>query len=409
MTSNIQFVSELATAIPVASAPGKVRLFRDVTDGLLKFKDNTGAVFPIAGAQDYKDAVRVASSTALPAYTRVANTITATLNGALPAQDGVTLILNDSLLYFGGVGLTEKDNGIYVVTQVGNGGLPFILDRRADFATSSQISPGMVVPTGPEGAAHSKKLFILTTPPPVVLNSSGITFETIGGFGFTFTDIDHEVTIPAKQAMLFVDDVVVEDNGDLNLEGDVTPAREEDNYSVNFIPTRSVRVVQENDQMLYTDSMQIDGDLVVDGDIIDATPFDGFDILAALNAVGVELTQLDDSALIGTVQTTNNIPTTLATYATATNGRVIALRAKIIARETTGTEDVGHWLAEVTIKRNSAGVVTVSEDLIIKSFKDNVNWDIQFTVSGTNVLVRVVGDVGNTVEWRLIGSVSEHG
>lgn len=283
MTSNIQFVSELAGLIPVASAPGKVRLFRDVSDGLLKFKDHTGAVFPIAGTQDYKDAVRFATAAALPAYTRVGNQITANANGVLPAIDGVTPVLNDSFLLLNGA--SDIDNGIWVVTQVGSGALPYILDRRGDFTTSSQVSAGLVVPTGPEGASNGKKLFILVTPDPIVLNSSAIEFEAIsGGGGFTITVLNEDTTIPEAQAMLYHDDVLVED-GDLNVEGDVTPVRTEDNFSVNFIPARSVRVVQENDQMLFTDSLQIDGDLIVDGDIIDATPYDGFDILAALTAI----------------------------------------------------------------------------------------------------------------------------
>lgn len=286
MTSNIQFVSEFAGSIPVASAPGRVRLFRDSADGLLKFKDNTGAIFPIAGTQDYKDAVRCASAAVLPAYTRVGNQITANANGALAAIDGVTLIANDSFLYVNGSGIQERDNGIWVVTQVGSGALPFILDRRGDFAASSQVSPGCVIPTGPEGGSNGKKLFILTTPDPIVINSSGLTFEAIsGGGGFTATEIDTTVSVPDQQSMLFSDDVVIEDDGDLSLDGDVTPVREEENFSVNFIPQRSVRVVQENDQMLFTDSMQIDGDLIVDGDILDATPYDGNDILNALTAI----------------------------------------------------------------------------------------------------------------------------
>jgi len=286
MTSNIQFVSEFAGSIPVASAPGKVRLFRDVADGLLKFKDNLGAIYPIAGTQDYKDAVRFASSAALPAYTRVGNTITASANGALPIQDGVTPALNDSFLYINGTGITEKDNGIWVVTQLGDGSNPFILDRRGDFAASSQVSPGLVVPTGPEGGSNASKLFILATPAPIILNSTAITFEAIsGGGGFSLTEVDAAVSVPEKQAMLYSDDVVIVDDGDLNLDGDVTPVRSEDNFSVNYIPARSVRVVQENDQMLFTDSMEVDGDLIVDGDILDATPYDGNDILAALTAI----------------------------------------------------------------------------------------------------------------------------
>ena len=49
MASNIQFASEVAGSIPVASAPGKVRLFRDIADGLFKFKDNIGNITTLGG------------------------------------------------------------------------------------------------------------------------------------------------------------------------------------------------------------------------------------------------------------------------------------------------------------------------------------------------------------------------
>ena len=70
---------------------------------------------------------------------------------------------------------------------------------------------------------------------------------------------------------------------------------------------------------------------------------------------------------------------------------------------------VAHFVAEVTLRRDSVGNVSILEDLFLKNYKDNPAWDIQFNVVGQSVTVDVVGDVGVTVEWRVFGGVSEHG
>lgn len=84
----------------------------------------------------WKDAVRAATAAVLPAVTYANGssgagaTLTADANGALAAQDGITLIANDRLLVKDqAAGL---QNGIYVVTQVGDGSNPFILTRATD-------------------------------------------------------------------------------------------------------------------------------------------------------------------------------------------------------------------------------------------------------------------------------------
>ena len=540
MTSNIQFVSELAGSIPVASAPGKVRLFRDVADGLLKFKDNLGAVYPIAGTQDYKDAVRAASAAVLPAYSRLGNIITATANGALPPQDGVSFVTNDSLLYVNGLGSPlARDNGIYVVTDPGSGGSPFILTRREDFSASGQISPGCIIPTGPEGTTNGSKLFILATADPIVLNTSLLVFESISGGGggglaivraasvttlpaytrtlnvitatangvlpaqdgvtlavddvflyqngpltvgapnasdngvytvtavgsgaapfvltrhpsfadsaqiqpgsvlssgpegtfngtklfalttpgpitlntthllfrciadsFSFSIITGSRTIPVNQSMVVMDDVVIVDGGDLLVEGDLVSARTEDNDAIRSIPYGSERVVQQNEVMFYTD-LVVDGTLTVDGDIEDISPIPP----PPPPPADPRLPQLGDTTLTGTVQTVNATPTTIATYATLANNRVIAMKVTVIGIDPSNPARA-HFVAEVTILRDPGGTVSVLEDLLIKNYKDNVNWDIQFNVAGQSVTVDVVGDVAQTVEWRVFGGVSEHG
>ena len=226
MTSNIQFTSEVAAAVPPGSAVGKARLFRDVSDGAMKLKDNLGNVIPLVAVQDYKDAVRVASAAVLPSYNRVGNIITATNPGVLPAQDGVSLVANDSLLYVNGVGSPlARDNGIYIVTDPGTGGSPFILTRRGDFSNSSQIGPGCVIPTGPEGTTNNSKLFILATADPIVLNTSLLVFESIsggGGGGLAIVRAASVTTLPAYTRTLNV--ITATANGVLPAQDGVTLA-----------------------------------------------------------------------------------------------------------------------------------------------------------------------------------------
>ncbi len=275
MSSNIQLASELPSAIPPGSAPGKARLFRDVNDGGLKFKDNTGAVFSVAGAGDYKQAVRFVSSAALPAYTRIGNTITANANGTFPTQDGVTPALNDGFLYKDGAGPTAADNGLWVITQLGSGGQPFVIDRRGDLSSSSQANAGSVIPTGPEGTLYGSKLFILATANPITLNTTPLAFAMIGGGGAlgtveTITGGAAKV-IPANEKMIQTNALDILD-GDLEVDGNLEQIDTDRNYTEKVIPLRTKRIVPQLQQMVFGGTLQIDGTLQVDGTLYDAGP-----------------------------------------------------------------------------------------------------------------------------------------
>ena len=86
----------------------------------------------------YKGLVRAATTAGLPANTYnngslgVGATITANANGALSAQDGITLMAGDLLLVKNEAFADAPNNGIYTITQVGNAGTPFILTRAAN-------------------------------------------------------------------------------------------------------------------------------------------------------------------------------------------------------------------------------------------------------------------------------------
>lgn len=129
---------------------------------------------------DVKASVRAASTTALAAYTRTGNVITANANGALAAIDGVTLVAADRLLLKDGA--AGADNGIYDVTQVGTASLPYILTRSADADASSKVTTGMFTFVE-AGTVNGSNGFVLTTANPITLNTTPLTFTQFTGAG----------------------------------------------------------------------------------------------------------------------------------------------------------------------------------------------------------------------------------
>jgi hypothetical protein len=124
----------------------------------------------VAGLSDPKDAVRLATTAALPASTYdngisgEGATLTADANGALPAQDGVSVSLGNRILVKDQASAIE--NGIYEITQVGDAGTPWILTRTGDADNSgsdaTQVTRGMYVPVA-EGSTNGSLGFILTS------------------------------------------------------------------------------------------------------------------------------------------------------------------------------------------------------------------------------------------------------
>lgn len=129
---------------------------------------------------DVKPSVRVATAAALPAYTRTTNVITATVNAALAAVDGVTLVLNDRLLLKDGA--AGADNGLYYVSQVGTGATPYTLTRTTDADVSAEVTAGLYVFVE-EGTVNADSGWILTTNNPITLNTTALTFVQFTGLG----------------------------------------------------------------------------------------------------------------------------------------------------------------------------------------------------------------------------------
>lgn len=124
------------------------------------------------------------TTAALPANTYnngtagVGATLTGNSNGALPAQDGVTPVVGYRLLVKNEA--ATANNGIYVVTQVGTGGTPYILTRATDFNSTTNINQADVVVVGPNSTANASRFFqLIASASPIVLGTTGFTWKRV--------------------------------------------------------------------------------------------------------------------------------------------------------------------------------------------------------------------------------------
>lgn len=132
--------------------------------------------------QDWKAAVRVATTTALPSNTYATGALTATANGALTV-DGVGVVASDRVLVKNEP--TGSHNGIYVVTNPGTAGAPYVLTRAGDANVTSDLSNGMTVPVL-SGSTQADTLW-LQTADSVTLDTTALAFSQVGGAGATYT------------------------------------------------------------------------------------------------------------------------------------------------------------------------------------------------------------------------------
>lgn len=172
--------------LPQSSCPiaaGQVGTWLDSSDGLLKTRnaDGTDSIGGGGGEGTLPTvAVNAATTAALagsPVYDNgtagVGATLTKATNGALPAQDGVTLTAGQLLLVKDQS--APEQNGLYVVTTVGAGGVKWVLTRSPMFNTAAKIKEGsLFVPQA--GSVNGNLLFELTSASSPVVGTDAISF-----------------------------------------------------------------------------------------------------------------------------------------------------------------------------------------------------------------------------------------
>lgn len=140
----------------------------------------------IASGINFHQACRLATTAALPSCTYnngtsgVGATLTATANGALSVDSTAVASTNRILVK------NQADpaqNGVYTVTQAGDGSNPFILTRATDFDSTGsgvdQIDAGdFFLITA--GTANANTSWVQQTPLPITIGTTGIVFSQFG-------------------------------------------------------------------------------------------------------------------------------------------------------------------------------------------------------------------------------------
>lgn len=146
---------------------------------------NKAYVDSVASGVDAKQSAVAATVGALPSLNYangtagVGATLTGSSNGALPAQDGVTLVQNERLLVK--TQASAFQNGIYTLTQVGDGSSPFILTRTTDNDSSSEVVAAFVFIE--EGTTNADSGWVCTTNAPVTMGTTDIDWSQFSGAG----------------------------------------------------------------------------------------------------------------------------------------------------------------------------------------------------------------------------------
>jgi hypothetical protein len=137
----------------------------------------------IASGIHFHEAVALATTAALPANTYnngtsgVGATLTGNANGALSVDSTLTIAAERILVKDEVAG---ANNGVYVVTQVGSAGTPYILTRATDFDTVGtgvdQIDEGdfFLVTSG---VANLNTAWVQQTAPPITIGTTAIVFQ----------------------------------------------------------------------------------------------------------------------------------------------------------------------------------------------------------------------------------------
>lgn len=147
--------------------------------------DMTTLITTTIEARTWKDPVDAATTGALPTLTYASGpgTLTATANGALAAQDGITLVAGEDLLVKDQA--SSFQDGIYTVTQVGTGGSPFILTRRADASTAVELRDATVTVEG--GTTLGGDIFTQTNAALADLTAAAQTWIKTGNTNVVYT------------------------------------------------------------------------------------------------------------------------------------------------------------------------------------------------------------------------------
>ena len=134
---------------------------------------------------DVKASVKLATNAALSSYTHLSGVLTASANAAL-TLDGTTLSRGTDE----GIRVLVKNetsgnapyNGIYTVTDAGNGSNPWVLTRATDADSNTEVTPGIFTFVE-QGTNWADTGWVLSTDGAITLGSTSLTWVQFSAAG----------------------------------------------------------------------------------------------------------------------------------------------------------------------------------------------------------------------------------
>lgn len=145
---------------------------------------NKSYVDSVSQGLNVKSPAQLATAAALPANTYnngssgVGATLTANANGALTV-DGVTVSAGNRILVKNEV--SQANNGVYVVTTVGDGSTPYVLTRSTDADTGTEMLSAFVFIEG--GNVNANSGYVQATTGSITIGSTNIVWSQFSSAG----------------------------------------------------------------------------------------------------------------------------------------------------------------------------------------------------------------------------------
>lgn len=130
---------------------------------------------------DVKASVRLATASALPAYTHSNGVLTASSNGSL-SIDNISVAQTNRVLVKNETSTNAPYNGIYEVTNTGGESAAWVLTRASDANSSAEVTAGMFTFVA-EGDTNADSGWVLTTNDSITLGSTSLSFAQFSGAG----------------------------------------------------------------------------------------------------------------------------------------------------------------------------------------------------------------------------------
>jgi hypothetical protein len=160
--------------------------------------DLTALINSTVEARTWKDPVDAVLTTALPntpTYSSGAGTLTAGANAAFPTVDGVTAVAGQDYLIIGQA--SSFQNGIYTLTTLGSGAAPWVLTRRADASTATELRDATVMVEA--GTTLGGDIYTQTNQTLADLTAASQTWTKTGDTNTVYTADGTTITLTGNQ------------------------------------------------------------------------------------------------------------------------------------------------------------------------------------------------------------------